>query len=102
MKRNDIYCEILVGYDVQKDKSRNLLANALKDIGLISIQKSVFWGYATLADRKAIQSKFSEFLDQAEDRAFIIPVNFRERILGGAGFGYTPENLPEYCEYGIL
>lgn len=100
MRPPPIYTEILVCYDVKSDKKRTQLANALKNIGLINVQHSVFWGYATSAERKSILTLFPKILDSKTDKAFILPGKTREHIL--QGFGYTEQNIPEYSDYAIL
>lgn len=76
---------------------------ALRDLGLIGIQKSVFWGYATMADRKAIQNLFVTMLDSETDKAFLIPISLRERIIDSPdGFGYDETSIPEYSEHAEI
>lgn len=100
MKPPPIYTEILVCYDVKSDKKRTQLANELKNIGLISVQNSVFWGYATTAERRAIETLFTKILNVDTDKAFVLPGKTRDYIL--SGFGYTTNTIPEYSEYAIL
>ncbi|MCT7468282.1 CRISPR-associated endonuclease Cas2 [Aliarcobacter cryaerophilus] len=38
-----IFYEVLVSYDIEDNKNRKKLFEVLKDMGLNSIQKSVFW-----------------------------------------------------------
>lgn len=102
MKIPAIYTEIIVCYDVADNKQRKKLYDSLCDIGLISIQKSVFWGYATMAERKSIFGLFELYLNKETDRAFVLPAAVRNRILGLEGFGYTESNLPEWTEYGCI
>ena len=42
-----MYSQIIVSYDISNTKKRNKFFEELKDLGLISIQKSVFWGICT-------------------------------------------------------
>lgn len=102
MKLPPIYTEALVCYDIQSDKKRKKMAEALKDIGLIHIQHSVFGGYTTLANRKSIINLFKTLLDATTDKAFLLPGKARACILSENGFGYTKELLPEYSDYGTL
>ncbi|MBQ9431086.1 MAG: CRISPR-associated endonuclease Cas2 [Kiritimatiellae bacterium] len=103
MKVGDLYQETLVCYDVKNNKARTRLADSLKDLGLSGIQESVFWGYVTLAERRAIHTLFTELLDPDTDRAFAIPVGIRKRIGEGCGFGYTIEkDFPVYHDFSTL
>lgn len=79
--------EYIVAYDVESNKLRKKLSDQLKDYGLISIQKSVFWGRITHAESKAVRRMFSTLLNKETDYAFVLRANFSEQIKEN-GFGY--------------
>ena len=96
-----LYKEILVCYDIQDNKKRKKLYEALKDIGLNSIQKSVFWGHANEAEKKAVRREISRYLDHRTDKAFVVDVNLRDKIQT-QGFGYGPEDLEPLRRYETI
>ena len=97
----ELHREILVCYDVECDKRRSRLFDALKDIGLFPIQQSVFWGDVTAAERKAILNEFQRLLDPESDRALVVDVRLRESAPGNA-FGYPADAFPPMTEHHVL
>lgn len=84
--------EVLVCYDVEDNRRRRLLGEALLDIGLIRIQKSVFWGLLRPADERAVKREFDRLLEKDTDRAFLA----RTRLSGAdneAVFGRMPSEV---------
>jgi len=96
-----LHREILVCYDVECDKRRSKLFEALKDIGLRPIQKSVFWGDATRAEMKAIQREFKRLLDPHMDRAVVVDVHLRDSAARDA-FGYSGADFPPMVDHHVL
>ncbi len=88
--------EVLVAYDVEDNKRRSRLHEALKDIGLQPIQYSVFWGLILGAEERAVKRLFRLELDRKTDKAFLVPVRTggQSRV---ATFGYVvnPFEKPE-------
>ena len=39
-----MFVQVIVGYDISDTKNRTKMFNDLKDVGLLPIQKSLFWG----------------------------------------------------------
>lgn len=76
--------EVLVCYDVSDNRSRRRLHDALKSLGLIPVQESVFWGFVRKAEQRQMERELQNLLDKATDRAFILPASMREVI----SFGY--------------
>lgn len=66
--------QVLVCYDVASNEARRKLFNALKGVGLVPLQESVFWGFLRRAEERQIGREFQRMLDPATDKAFVIPV----------------------------
>ena len=96
-----LYYEVIVCYDVQCDKRRKSLYDFLLDIGLLPIQKSVFWGHACMAERNAILREFNQQLDRRTDRAFLVPAALRD-TLKTAAFGHAADTLPPLSSHAIV
>ena len=86
-----LFQEVIISYDIQKDKNRNKLYQKLLDLGLSPIQKSVFWGKLNFAERKLVLGLFQELLDPQTDKAFSLKVNLIEQIQENS-FGYNQKN----------
>jgi CRISPR-associated protein Cas2 len=71
---NTLEFEVIISYDIEDNKSRTKLFDALKDFGLKPIQKSVFWGILINAEYREIKSLIEDYL-QPEDKAFIAKTN---------------------------
>lgn len=81
-----IYYEVLVSYDIEENKNRKKLFDALKDMSLVSIQKSVFWGHLKLAEIKMLPHLFEKYCTDG-DKAFFVRANLSKEILKNS-FGY--------------
>lgn len=66
--------EILVCYDVSATRARSHLHDALKGLGLVPVQASVFWGFLREAEIREARRLLEEHLDTTTDRGFIVPV----------------------------
>ena len=64
--------QIIVSYDISDKKKRKKLYEELLDIGLVPIQKSVFWGYALTSEKRVVKNLFKKYCDKDTDRAFVI------------------------------
>ncbi len=84
--------EILVAYDIENNKARNKVFNGLKDIGLFSIQKSVFIGSVKPAEERAVQMLLMQYIDKKTDKAFVLSGSFFEQ-LKKTGIGYTIDDF---------
>lgn len=96
-----MYFEILVCYDIGDNKRRRKLVNELKDIGLIGIQESVFWGRVLNAELQTIKRILETLLKKQEDKAFILRVDLSKQIQNN-NFGYTDLSIFEERDYDIL
>lgn len=93
--------EVIVCYDVEDNKTRRKLSEALKDIGLMPVQKSVFWGHLRPAEERAVMREFDNLLDSASDRAFIARINLTD-VCKQAAFGYDSGILERTPDYAAL
>ncbi|TGK12367.1 CRISPR-associated endonuclease Cas2 [Leptospira fletcheri] len=70
------FIEILVCYDIESNRIRKKVSDMLKDFGLVSIQKSVYWGWVIPAEKKAILHNIHNKYDlQISDRVLVMDVN---------------------------
>lgn len=60
----------LISYDIEDSKSRTKLFEELKDLGLLNIQKSVFYGELSKSEIKVVKELFKKLCDDG-DRAFL-------------------------------
>ena len=74
--------EYLICYDIENDKIRSYIFKELEQYGLKPAQKSVFWGYLTLAELEAIKRHLRNNLKKT-DKALITRAN-----LNGKGLSY--------------
>jgi len=86
-----LYHEVLVSYDIEDNKNRKKLFEALKDLGLVSIQKSVFWGHVKVAEEKMLPKLFKRYCSK-NDKAFSMRVKFAS-VVESKGFGYKKEEF---------
>ncbi len=100
-KMKSMFKEVIVCYDITEDKRRNKFFERMKDFGLISIQKSIFWGYVNTAEERAILNELRNQSDPTTDRGFIVKVRLRETI-NKNGCGYSESDLPEDIDYGSI
>lgn len=70
--------EVLVCYDVSATRARSRLHDALKGLGLVPVQGSVFWGFLRDAEIREARRLLEEHLDSASDRGFIVPVSMSD------------------------
>lgn len=64
----------LISYDIENTKNRTKLFENLKDLGLISIQKSVFYGKLQKSEKTIIKKLFEKYCSQ-NDKAIMVAVN---------------------------
>lgn len=96
-----MYFEILVCYDIGDNKRRRKLVKELKDIGLINIQESVFWGRVLNAELQTLRRILETLLKKPEDKAFILRASLSEQIERNS-FGYSDFSIFEERDYEIL
>ena len=93
-----MYSQIIVSYDIEDNKNRKKLFEELKDIGLQPIQKSVFWGYVLISEKRAITELFKKYCAIETDKAFMVNGTL-DKDLDNA-FGYDEDDFrhPESFE----
>ena len=100
MKSYPLRQEYLISYDVEDNKIRNRVYKELGKYGLRSVQKSVFWGYLTLAELEAIKRYLSNGLEKT-DKAFVTHTNFNGR--GQSYFiGHQENDFSDWEETDVI
>ncbi len=100
MKNYPLRQEYLLSYDVEDNKIRTLVFKELGKHGLKSVQKSVFWGYLTLAELESIKRYLQGNLGEW-DKAFITHTNFNGR--GQSYFiGHRNEDFKDWEETHVI
>ena len=94
--------EVLICYDVENNKMRKKLHQALLDLGLRNIQMSVFWGHLMQAEINAVKILFEDYLNEGIDRAFLTTCKLEKANNGNCKFGYLPGEIEDWPEYGCL
>lgn len=84
-----LYAEYLAAYDVEDNRERTRVFDFLKDSGMIPIQKSVFWGYLTPGEARAVLRRLRE-LKASTDRAFLCRVSLADTLRENS-VGHAPE-----------
>lgn len=90
--------EVIIAYDIENNKTRTRLFNQLKDVGMISVQKSVMWGRLQPADISLAKRILKQELKQDSDKAFILV----SRLSENATFYGNKPNFSEYDSYAIF
>ena len=100
MKSSTLRMEYLISYDIENNKIRTRLFKELEKHGLKSIQKSVFWGYLTQAELRAIE-RYTEDSLKDSDKVFITHTNFNGR--GQSYFqGHNPDDFVDWEETLVI
>ena len=86
-----IFYEVLVSYDIEDNKNRKKLFEELKDMGLNSIQKSVFWRELKIAEINILPRLFEKYCTE-QDKAIVVKANLSKDILENS-FGYDKEDF---------
>ncbi len=90
--------EVIIAYDIENNKTRTRLFNQLKDVGMISVQKSVMWGRLLPADIALAKRILKQELDKGTDKAFILVSKLSEN----ATFYGLPMDFSEYDQHAIF
>ena len=85
--------EFLVSYDIEDTKQRTKLFNKLKDISLIPIQKSVFWGHLNKAEANSVKRLLKEYCS-SNDKAFIAKIELSKQIKNNSCIGHKLDDFP--------
>lgn len=92
--------EYLVSYDVEDNKARTALYKELKGFGLRGVQKSVFWGYLTMAELHAVKRSLHKYLNGL-DRGFVVRSQFNGQ--GQSYFvGHSKEDFEDWEECNVI
>lgn len=78
-----------VMYDIPKNKTRTKIAKACLEAGIYRVQYSVFLGDLDKAQRRELQTKIEELMDEEVDSVYMFPMcdeDFRKCILLGQAF----------------
>lgn len=94
------YTQVIIAYDIADNKKRNKFYEALKDFGLLPIQKSVFWGYLLPSERQSIISIYKDFCDIECDKIIMVNAALEQNI--NNCFGYTKEFFRKPDDYDII
>ena len=92
--------EYLISYDVEDNKIRTRIFKELGKYGMKPVQKSVFWGYLTLAELESIKRYLKDSLEKL-DKTFITHTNFNGR--GQSYFiGHQKEDFRDWEETCVV
>jgi CRISPR-associated protein Cas2 len=93
-----MYSQIIVSYDISDTKKRTKFFEELKDLGLVSIQKSVMWGYVLISEKTVIKQLFKKYCDIKTDKAFIVNVTLDKDLNNSFGYDEDDFKHPESFE----
>ena len=100
MKTYPLRREYLICYDISENKIRGDVFKELEKYGLKPAQKSVFWGYLTMAELSAVKRYFSSVLEETY-KAFIVRSTFNS--LGeSCFFGYQEDCFTDWKETDVI
>ncbi len=100
MKIYPLRREYLICYDISENKIRGEVFKELEKYGLKPAQKSVFWGYLTMAELSAVKRYFSSVLEET-DKAFIVRSSFNS--LGESWFfGCQKDSFTDWKETDVI
>ncbi|WP_295480386.1 CRISPR-associated endonuclease Cas2 [uncultured Sutterella sp.] len=96
-----IYAKYLVCYDVSSNSRRKKFSDALKDLGLVPMQGSVFYGDLKPAEVRALARTAEKLLEPTEDKCFwfacrLDPADIRACV------GYANWSFDEADCHGII
>lgn len=95
-----MYTQVIVSYDISNTKNRNKFYEELKNLGLISIQKSVFWGYILQSEKRVIKELFQKYCDIKIDKAFLVNASLDKDI--DNTFGYDIDDFKHPDSFEII
>jgi CRISPR-associated endonuclease Cas2 len=93
--------EVIVSYDIVNNKSRKKVHDSLLDLGLISIQYSVFFGRLNQAELSAMNRILEKYIDRESDKSFFITGNFSIQLMNQC-IGYSRKDIFENKDYEII
>lgn len=88
-----IYNKYLICYDIESDKVRKKFFDGMKDLGLIPLQKSVFYGDLTSPEFSAVKKLAYDLLNSNTDKCLWLKCALDEtcvrQCVGYKTFEYT-------------
>lgn len=100
MRNYPLRQEYLICYDIEDNKIRSCIFKELEKHGLKPTQKSVFWGYLTLAELTAIKRYLKDHLEKT-DKAFITHTHLNGK--GQSYFvGHEKEDFSDWKETDVI
>ena len=95
------YTRYLVCYDIQDSKGRRRFFSFLKDLGLVPLQESVFYGDLKPAEARSLGIRAAEMLDSSTDKCFWFPCSLDvDRMRTCVGYKHFVYEDPD--GYGFL
>jgi CRISPR-associated protein Cas2 len=95
-----MYTQIIVSYDISNTKKRTKFFEELKDIGLIPIQKSLFWGYVLASEKVIIKHLFKIYCDIKTDKAIMVNASLDKDLKNS--FGYEEDDFKHPNSFEII
>ena len=95
-----MYTQIIVSYDISNTKKRTKFFEELKDIGLIPIQKSLFWGYVLASEKVIIKHLFKIYCDIKTYKAIIVNASLDKDLKNS--FGYEEDDFKHPNSFEII
>lgn len=96
-----IYAKYLVCYDVSSNSRRKKFSDALKDLGLVGMQGSVFYGDLKPAEVRAMARTAEKLLDSKEDKCFWFPCRLEAEDIQKC-IGYAEWHFEEADGHGTI
>lgn len=92
--------EYLISYDIEDTKVRTKIFKELERNGMRPVQKSVFWGYLTMAELTGLRRFISHHASK-RDKALITRTNFNGR---GTSYliGHKKEEFQDWKESDVI
>lgn len=102
MAQAKLHNEVLVAYDIENTKDRTKLFKKLKDISLLPIQKSVFWGHLNRAEEESVKRLLKQYCSKT-DKAFVARIKLSEQVNQNNSVGYDKPDFPKQpFDYYVL
>ena len=93
--------EFLVSYDIADNRTRTKIFKELGKHGLKQVQKSVFWGFLTLAELEAIKRVLSVVASNKSDKVFVTRTNCQGNGLRYS-VGYGENDFKDWEETYVI
>jgi len=90
----------LISYDIENNKIRSSIFKELEKHGLQAVQKSVFWGYLTLAELRYIKRYLNDHLEKF-DKVFITHTRFDNKN-HSYFIGHKEEDFKDWKESDVI